>query len=131
MTEHAAARGLEARLVAAEARIDRLRQRSEAGGNVVRFRMARHLEALASIAIDASARVTQAVDERSYDKGLLERDIKQLETEVAVAEEKLEAAVAEESGDYRDALVAQIRAIRREADGIRAGVAAVERDLRS
>src|SRR6266511_1198925 len=113
-------RELEARLAAAALRIEQLRSDSEAAGNVVRFRLTRYVQSLQSDAIDADGRLTALTDGRSYEEKLLERDVTTLEVDVAVAEAKLDAALAEEHDDPHGDIEAQIRAIDVETSAIKA-----------
>jgi osmotically-inducible protein OsmY len=118
--EDTARRELGARLAAAARRIEQVRAASEAGGNVVRFRMERYIEALESDAIDAHSRLSAISDVRSYDGKILQREITAMESGVAVAEAKLDAARAAERDDHRGEADAEIRAKKIEARGIRA-----------
>jgi osmotically-inducible protein OsmY len=118
--EDTARRELGARLAAAARRIEQVRAASEAGGNVVRFRMERYIEALESDAIDAHSRLSAIPDVRSYDGKILQREITAMESGVAVAEAKLDAARAAERDDHRGEADAEIRAKRIEVRGMRA-----------
>lgn len=117
--EDEAHREVGARLAAAVRRIERLRSASEAGGNVMRFRLERYLEALESDAIDAHSRLVEISDVRSYEGTILEREVTALESGVAVAEAKLDAARAAERDDPRGEMDAQMRAMKEEARGVR------------
>jgi osmotically-inducible protein OsmY len=117
--EDEAHREVRARLAAAMRRIEELRSASEAGGNVVRFRLERYLEALESDAIDAHSRLAETSDVRSYEGTILEREVTALESGVAVAEAKLDAARAAERDDPSGEMDAQMRAMKEEARGIR------------
>jgi len=97
------------RLAAAGRRIERLRSNSEAAGNVVRFHLARYIESLESDAIDAADRLATLTDKRSYEESILERDVTALEADLAGAEAKLDAAQAEERGDFHGEVQAQLR----------------------
>jgi osmotically-inducible protein OsmY len=110
-------RELGVRLTTAARKIELLRSASEAGGNVVRFRLERYLEALESDAIDARSRLSEISDPASYDETVLERELTALETGVAVAEAKLDAARAAERDDLRGEMDAQMRAMKEEARG--------------
>ncbi len=113
-------RELGARLAAAARRIEQIRSASEAAGNVVQFRLERYLEALESDAIDAHSRLAAISAVRSYEGKVLQREIIALESGVAVAEAKLDAARAAERDDHRGEVDAKIRAMEVEARGIRA-----------
>jgi BON domain-containing protein len=115
-----ARRELGERLAAAARRIEQLRSAAHAGGNVVEFRLERYLEALESDAIDVHSRLAGVSDLRSYEGELAEREIIAMETGVAVAEAKLDAARAAERDDQRGEVEAQVRAMEVEARGIRA-----------
>jgi osmotically-inducible protein OsmY len=118
--EDEAIRELGDRLAAAARRIEELRSTSEAAGNAVQFRMERHLEALESDAIDIHSRLASISDVRSYEGKVAQREIIAMETGVAVAEAKLDAARAAERDDHRGEIDAQVRAMEAEAHGIRA-----------
>ena len=113
-------RELGAQLAAAARRIEQIRSASEAAGNVVQFRLERYLEALESDAIDAHGRLATISDVRSYDWKVLQQEIVALESGVAVAEAKLDAARAAERDDPRGEIGAEVRAMEVEARGIRA-----------
>jgi osmotically-inducible protein OsmY len=113
-------RELAARLAAAARRIERLRSASEAGGNIVQFRMERYLQSLESDAIGAGSELAALTDDPSYGASVLQREVSALEVEVAVAEAKLDAARAEERGDSRGEREAEIRAIELETSAVRA-----------
>jgi hypothetical protein len=108
------------RLAAAARRIEQLRAASHAAGNVVQFRLERYLEALESDAIDVHSRLVAISDARSYEGKVLQREIIAMESGVAVAEAKLDAARAAEREDHRGEADAQVRAIEVEARGVRA-----------
>jgi hypothetical protein len=115
-----ARRELGDRLAAAARRIEQLRSASHAAGNVVQFRLERYLEALESDAIDVHSRLAAISDVRSYEGRVVEREIIAMESGVAVAEAKLDAARAAERDDHRGEIDAQVRAMEVEARGIRA-----------
>jgi hypothetical protein len=115
-----ARREIGARLAAAARRIEQVRVASETSGNVVQFRMERYLEALESDAIDAHSRLMAISDVGSYDGKILRREIAAIDSGVAVAEAKLDAARAAERDDHRGEADAEIRAKKIEARGIRA-----------
>lgn len=115
-----ARRELGARLASAARRIEQLRSATEAAGNVVVFRLERYLEALESDAIDAHSKLVAISDVRSYDGEVLRREIIAMESGIAVAEAKLDAARAAERDDQRGEVEAQVRAMHEEARGIRA-----------
>ena len=108
------------RLAAAARRIEQLRSASHAAGNVVQFRLERYVEALESDAIDVHSRLAAISDVRSYEGKLVEREMIAMESGVAVAEAKLDAARAAERDDPRGEFEAQVRAMEVEARGIRA-----------
>jgi osmotically-inducible protein OsmY len=112
-------RQLGARLAAAARRIEQLRSASEAGGNVVEFKLERYLEALESDAIDAHSRLAALSGLKSYEGKVLQREIIALESGVAVAELKLDAARAAERDDHRGEVEAQVRAMHEETRRIR------------
>jgi len=87
---------------------------------VVQFRLERYVEALESDAIDAHGRLATISDVRSYDWKVLQHEIVALESGVAVAEAKLDAARAAERDDPRGEIGAEVRAMEVEARGIRA-----------
>jgi osmotically-inducible protein OsmY len=118
--EDEARRELGLRLAAAARRIEELRAASEAGGNEVRFRMERYLEALESDAIDVHSRLASISDVRSFEGRSAQREIIAMETGVAVAEAKLDEAGAAERDDHRGVVDAEVRAMKAEARGIRA-----------
>lgn len=118
--EDEARRELGDRLAAAARRIEELRSAAYAAGNVVQFRLERYLEALESDAIDVHSRLASITDVRSYDGKIVQREIIAMETGVAVAEAKLDAARAAERDDHRGEVDAQVRAKEVKAHGIRA-----------
>jgi hypothetical protein len=118
--EDEARRELGDRLAAAASRIEQLRSASHAAGNVVQFRLERYLEALESDAIDVHSRLAAISDVQSYEGKVVEREIIAMESGVAVAEAKLDAARAAERDDHRGEFDAQVRAMKVEARGIRA-----------
>ena len=118
--EDEARRELGDRLATAARRIEELRSASEAAGNAVQFRMERYLEALESDAIDVHSRLASISDVRSYDGKVVQREIIAMESGVAVAEAKLQQARAAERDDHRGEVIAEVRAKKAEARGIRA-----------
>ena len=107
------------RLTSAVQRIQRLRSDSEAAGNVVRFRLARYVEALESAAIDVTARLAALAADESYEVTVLKRDVTALEGEIPVAEAKLDAARAEGRDDLHGEMEAEVRAFKGEAGVVR------------
>ena len=90
-----------ARLRVANERMRRLREEAGSADNVIRFRVERHLEAAEETLEDLNVRGTDVPAAGSHARRLLERDLCRAESEVVVAEAKLEAAWAEESDDLR------------------------------
>lgn len=113
-------RELRARLARAARRIEQLRSTVEAAGNVVQFRLERYVEALESDAIDADRRLAAISDVGSYDGKILQRELIAMESGIAAAEAKLEAAHAAERGDTRGEMAAEVRSMKVEAGGVRA-----------
>jgi hypothetical protein len=92
-------RNLVTRLRVANERMRRLREDAASADNVIRFRVERHLEAAEETLDDLNARATDVPVSGCHARQRLERDLCRVESEVAFAQAKLEAARAEESQD--------------------------------
>ena len=89
------------RLRVANERMGWLRDDVGSADNVIRFRVERHLEAAEETLEDLNVRAADVPVSGSYARQRLERDLCRAESEVAFAQAKLEAAVAEEGHDVR------------------------------
>lgn len=103
-------RELLARVTEANKRIRALEAQLEAGDNVIRFHMTRHVQTVAELAADINARSIDMPAAHTEDRRQFERDLAALEDEIAFAESKLEAARAEEREDESAELRANARA---------------------
>jgi predicted nucleic acid-binding Zn-ribbon protein len=112
-------RELVQRLVRANARIRELQQEVEAAGNVVHFRMTRHVQSVTELLADLDARSIDMPAAHTDERRQLERDLAALEDEIAFVEAKLEAARAEESGDLRREARANARAATAQVSAVR------------
>src|SRR5215207_3696731 len=109
MIAHDSGRDLVARLDRANGEIDRLHEQLDRSGNVVRFRVTRHLESLDESAVDLNARSRQMPPADTYERRKLERDLGSLEDLVAVTRAVFASATAEEQGNARQEMRADIR----------------------
>jgi hypothetical protein len=100
-------RDLVARLDRANEEIDRLHMQLDRSGNVVRFRVTRYLESLDESAADLNARQMPPAD--TYERRKLERDLGSLEDLIAVTGAVFASATAEEQGNARQEMRADIR----------------------
>ncbi len=103
----------------ANARMHGLRAEVEARGDIVRFRMTRHVQWVTELLVDLNARSVDMPAANTYDRRRLERDLRSLEDEIGIAESKLEAARAEEQEVVRPGPEATKRAVRAEASALR------------
>jgi hypothetical protein len=100
-----------ARLRLANDRLRKLRRDVEsADDNVIRFRVERHLEAAEETLRDLDVRAIELPAAGSYERRLFERGVSRAESEVALAEAKVDAAWAEERHDPRGFVRATDRA---------------------
>jgi hypothetical protein len=103
---------LVARLRLADDRLRKLRRDVEsADDNVIRFRVERHLEAAEETLEDLNVRAADVPAVGSYARGLFERNVRRVESEIAFAEAKVDAAWAEERHDPRRFVRATDRAM--------------------
>jgi hypothetical protein len=117
MTTHdSRGRELDVRLGRANERIGRLREATDRSGNVVQFRMARYLESLHELVVDLNERSKRMPPADTYERRKLERDLGSLEDEIAVTFAEFASATAEEQGDARQELRADIRLLDVEAE---------------
>ena len=100
-------RDLVARLDRANEEIDLLHMQLDRSGNVVRFRVTRYLESLDESAADLNARQMPTAD--TYERRKLERDLGSLEDLIAVTGAVFASATAEEQGNARQEMGADIR----------------------
>ena len=116
MTTHdGRGRELDARLVRANEQIARLREATDRSGNVVHFRMARYLESLHELVVDLNERSRQMPPAGTYEWRTFERDLGSLEDEIAVTFAEFASATAEEQGDARQEMRADIQLLEVEA----------------
>jgi hypothetical protein len=117
MTAHdGRGRELDARLGRANEQIDRLREATDRFGNVVHFRMARYLEALHELVVDLNERSRQMPLTGTYERRMFERDLGSLEDQIAVTFAEFASVTAEEQGDARQEMRADIRLLEVEAE---------------
>jgi hypothetical protein len=109
-------RELDARLGRANEQIDKLREATDRSGNVVQFRMARHLESLHELVVDLNERSRQMPLAGTYERRRFERDLGSLEDQIVVTFADFASATAEEQGDARQEMRAQIRLLEVEAE---------------
>ena len=109
-------RELDARLGRANEQIDRLREATDRSGNVVQFRMARYLESLHELVVDLNDRTRQMPLAGTYERRTVERDLGSLEDQIAVTFAEFVSATAEEQGDARQEMRADIRLLEVEAE---------------
>ena len=110
MTTHdGRGRELDARLGQANEQIDRLREATDRSGNVVQFRMARYLESLHELVVDLNERSRQMPPADTYERRRFERDLGSLEDQIAVTFAEFASATAEEQGDARQEMRADVR----------------------
>lgn len=102
-------RELDARLGWANEQIDRLGDATERSGNVVQFRMARYLQSLHELVVDLNERSRQMPPAGTYERRRFERDLGSLEDQIAVTFAEFASATAEERGDARQEMRADIR----------------------
>jgi hypothetical protein len=111
MTRTVARGDIAGRLRMANERMRGLRRDVESADNVIRFRGERHLEAAEEVLEDLNLRAADVPAVGSYGRGLFERGVRRVESEVAFAEAKLDAAWAEERHDRRRFVRATDRAM--------------------
>ena len=117
MTTHdGRGRELEARLGRANEQIDRLREATDRSGNVVQFRMARYLESLHELVADLNERSRQMPPADTYGRRKFERDLGSLEDVIAVTLAEFASATAEEHGDARQEIQADLQLLDVEAE---------------
>jgi hypothetical protein len=106
------------RLDRANKEIDRLHKQLDSSGNVVRFRVTRYLESLDESAADLNARSRPMPPADTYERRKLGRDLGSLEDLIAVTDAEFASATAEEQGDARQEMRAEIRLrdVKAEAD---------------
>jgi hypothetical protein len=110
MTTHdSRGREFDARLGRANEQIGRLREATDRSGNVVQFRMARYLKSLHELVVDLNERSRQMPPAGTYEQREFERDLGSMEDEIAVTFAELASATAEEQGDVRQEMRADIR----------------------
>jgi hypothetical protein len=110
MTTHdGLGRELDARLCRANEQIDQLREATDRSGNVVQFRMARYLESLHELVVDLNERSRQMPPADTYERRRFERDLGSLEDLIAVTYAQFASATAEEQGDARQEMQADLR----------------------
>ncbi len=109
ITHDGSGRDLVARLDRANEEINRLHMQLDRSGNVVRFRVTRHLESLDESAADLNARSSQMPPADTYERRKLERDLGSLEDLIAVTGAVFASATAEEQGNARQEMRADIR----------------------
>ena len=114
-------RELDARLGRANEQIDRLREATDRSGNVVQFRMARYLESLHELVVDLNERSRQMPLAGTNEWRTFERDLGSLEDQIAVTFAEFAAATAEEQGDARQEMRADIRLLEVEAEAAKSG----------
>ncbi|HEU4865621.1 MAG TPA: hypothetical protein VFT76_05170 [Actinomycetota bacterium] len=102
---------LDARLGRANEEVVRLRGSVDRSGNVVRFRLMRYLESLHEDVVDLNERSKDMPPPDTYERRKFERDLGSLGTLIAVTEAKFAAATAEEQGDIREEIRAEVRAL--------------------
>ncbi len=102
-------RELDARLGRASEQIDRLREANDRSGNVVQFREARYLESLHEVVVDLNERSRQMPLAGTHERRTFERDLGSLEDQIAVTFAELASATAEERGDARQEMRADIQ----------------------
>jgi hypothetical protein len=108
-------RELDARLGRANEQIGRLREATDRSGNVVQFRMARYLESLHELVVDLNERSRQMPPADTYERRTFERDLGSLEDQIAVTFAEFASATAEEGGDARQEMRADIQLLEVEA----------------
>jgi len=118
ITHDDSGRDLVARLDRANEEIGRLHVQLDRSGNVVRFRVTRYLESLDESAADLNARSRQMPPEDTYERRKLERDLSSLEDQIGVTGAVFASATAEEQGNARQEMRADIRLrdVKAEAD---------------
>jgi hypothetical protein len=117
MTTHdGLGRELDARLGRANEQIDQLREATDRSGNVVQFRMARYLESLHELVVDLNERSRQMPPADTYERRTFERDLGSLEDLIAVTYAQFASATAEEQGDARQEMQADLRLLDVEAE---------------
>ena len=117
MTTHdGRGRELDARLGQANEQIGRLGEATDRSGNVVRFRMARYLESLHELVVDLNERSRQMPPADTYERRRFERDLRSLEDQIAVTFAEFASATAEEHGDARQEMQADLRLLDVEAE---------------
>ena len=109
ITHDGSGRDLVARLDRANEEIDRLHMQLDRSGNVVRFRVTRYLESLDENAADLNARSRQMPPVDTYERRKLERDLGSLDDLIAVTGAVFASATAEEQGNARQEMRADIR----------------------
>ena len=116
ITHDSRGRELHARLGRANEQIARLRVATDRSGNVVRFRTTRYLESLHELAVDLNERSRRMPPADTYERRQFERDLGSLEDQIAVTNAVFASATAEEQGDARQELRADIRLLDVEAE---------------
>ena len=117
MTTHdGRGRELDARLGQANEQIDRLREATDRSGNVVQFRMARYLESLHELVVDLNERSRQMPPADTYERRKFERDLGSLEDLIAVTFAEFASATAQDHGDARQEMQADLRLLDVEAE---------------
>ena len=114
ITHDDSGRDLVARLDRANEEIGRLHVQLDRSGNVVRFRVTRYLESLDESAADLNARQMPPAD--TYERRRFERDLASLEDLIAVTFAEFASATAEEQGDARQEMQADLRLLDVEAE---------------
>jgi hypothetical protein len=109
ITHDGSGRDLVARLDRANEEIDRLHMQLDSSGNVVRFRVTRYLESLHELVVDLNERSKRMPPADTYERRKLERDLGSLEDLIAVTDAEFASATAEEQGDARQQMQADIR----------------------
>src|SRR4029450_6276546 len=121
ITHDGSGRDLVARLDRANEEIDRLHMQLDRSGNVVRFRVTRYLESLHELVVDVNERSKRMPPADTYERRKLERDLGSLEDLIAVTDAEFASATAEEQGDARQEMRADIRLRHVEAEADKRG----------
>lgn len=98
------------RLGGMNARMRRLEKEVDAADNVTRFHMERHVQSVSELLVDVNARMT-AMSEEAGATRQLERDVAAAEDELEAVEAKLVAVKAEARSDDAGAVRADLRAM--------------------